>query len=86
VDGFFAVLLWHDYVRNANLRALETLLAYNIQDVVTLETLMVLAYNRKLAGTPFLDRYLLDGPRAPAVPFVPHTATIARIKREYGWR
>nr|NJM04815.1 ribonuclease H-like domain-containing protein [Desulfobacula sp.] len=38
VDGYFAVLLWRDYQRNQNEKALETLLAYNIEDVVNLET------------------------------------------------
>jgi hypothetical protein len=31
VDGFFAVLLWWDFKRNKNQKALETLLAYNIR-------------------------------------------------------
>lgn len=39
VDGFMAVLLWRDYLASGNPRSLETLLAYNIQDVVNLETL-----------------------------------------------
>jgi uncharacterized protein YprB with RNaseH-like and TPR domain len=30
VDGYFSVLLWHEYQRNKNDKALETLLAYNI--------------------------------------------------------
>ena len=47
VDGSFAVLLWLDYQENKNEKALETLLAYNIEDVVKLETLMVMAYNMK---------------------------------------
>jgi uncharacterized protein len=42
VDGFFAILLWEDFKRNNNQKALETLLAYNIQDVVNLETLMTI--------------------------------------------
>jgi len=52
VDGYFSVLLWDDYRRNKNQKALETVLAYNIQDVVNLETLMVLSYNLKLKDTP----------------------------------
>ena len=36
VDGFFAVQLWNDYRWRGNLQALETLLAYNIRDVVNL--------------------------------------------------
>ena len=53
VDGYFAVLLWEDYRRTRNEKALETLLAYNIQDVVNLETLMLLCYNLKVRETPF---------------------------------
>jgi uncharacterized protein YprB with RNaseH-like and TPR domain len=45
IDGFFAVLLWNDYQKNKSPESLETLLAYNIQDVVNLEFLMVLSYN-----------------------------------------
>jgi hypothetical protein len=48
IDGFFAVLLWDEYQRTGDQKALETLLAYNIQDTVTLENLMVTAYNMKL--------------------------------------
>jgi uncharacterized protein YprB with RNaseH-like and TPR domain len=53
VDGFFAVLLWDEFVKTENRQTLETLLAYNVQDTITLETLMVTAYNLKLKETPF---------------------------------
>lgn len=53
VDGFFAVVLWNDYQRHQNAKTLETLLAYNIQDVLNLEALLVMAYNAKLRDTPF---------------------------------
>ncbi len=59
VDGYFAVFLWNEYQRNKNDKALETLLAYNIQDVVNLETLMVLSYNLKLKETPFNESHQL---------------------------
>ena len=45
VDGYIAVLLWKEYQKHRNEKALETLLAYNIQDVLNLELLMVKAYN-----------------------------------------
>jgi uncharacterized protein len=80
VDGYFAVLLWQDYVRNRNERALETLLAYNIQDVVNLETLMVIAYNRSLGKTPFGESHQLEMPQLPAVPFQADPITIERIR------
>ena len=42
VDGSLAVLLWEEYRKTGSPKALDTLLAYNIEDVVNLETLMVL--------------------------------------------
>lgn len=85
VDGYFAVLLWGDYRRRKNAKALETLLAYNAQDVVNLETLMVLAYNQHLRHTPFSKTHTLPLPTSPEIPFVPHPPTIQRIRRTRGW-
>lgn len=82
VDGYFAVLLWKDYKKNKNPKALETLLAYNIKDVVNLETLMVMAYNMKIKETPFSKSNLLNLPLEPASPFKPDIDTINRIKKE----
>jgi len=84
VDGYFAVLLWFDYLNNGNDRALETLLAYNITDVVNLATLMPLAYNLKLRETPFEESHRLPLPQQPELPFQPDVETIARIRRERG--
>jgi hypothetical protein len=39
VDGWMAVRLWWDYVNNNDAAALHTLLAYNREDVVNLQTL-----------------------------------------------
>ncbi len=83
VDGFFAVLLWREYLKSGDRAALETLLAYNIEDVVNLETLMVLAYNMNLKTTPFSDKLRLPLPERPRVPFVADVETIQRIRREY---
>ncbi len=79
IDGFFAVLLWHDYKRNGNQKALETLLAYNIQDVLNLENLMVIAYNMKIKDIPFYDNQL-PAPVLPEVPFEVDIETVERIK------
>ena len=79
VDGFFAVLLWFDYLNNGNEKALETLLAYNIQDVLTLEHLMVIAYNLKIKDTPFY-RNLLPEPNLPNSPFRADAETVKRIR------
>ena len=39
VDGYMAVRLWYDYINNNNRKALQTLLAYNAEDVVNLRML-----------------------------------------------
>jgi uncharacterized protein YprB with RNaseH-like and TPR domain len=83
VDGYFAVLLWNDFVRNRNEKALETLLAYNVQDAVNLETLMVIGYNLKLRGTRFTETHQMPNPTSPAIPFSAHRDTIQRIRRQY---
>jgi uncharacterized protein YprB with RNaseH-like and TPR domain len=80
VDGWFAVLLWHDYQRTRNPKALETLLAYNIEDVVNLEKLMVLAFNRKIKGLAHPLLSPLPAPDPPELPFSPDPATIDRLR------
>jgi uncharacterized protein YprB with RNaseH-like and TPR domain len=80
VDGYFAALLWLDYQQNNNAKALETLLAYNIEDVVNLETLMVMAYNMKFKDTPFCGSHQIEFPDRPEIPFKPDLATIDRLK------
>src|SRR5262249_18112592 len=67
-DGATAVLLWREYQRSRDRRALETLLAYNTQDTVNLETLMVEASNRKLRETPFALSPRLPVPPLPNNP------------------
>jgi hypothetical protein len=80
VDGFFAVLLWDEYLKTKNRKILETLLAYNVQDTITLENLMVTAYNLKLRKTPFYDNLLIEESAPPDNPFRADLATIDRIK------
>ncbi len=86
VDGYFAVLLWYDFARNRNKKALETLLAYNTEDVVNLETLMVLAYNLKLKNTPFFEHGKLPLPVPPENPFKADVRLLNKIKRELCYR
>ncbi|MBI5236342.1 MAG: ribonuclease H-like domain-containing protein [Deltaproteobacteria bacterium] len=81
-DGYTAVLLWHDYERNGNHKALDTLLAYNALDAVNLESLMVEAYNLKLAATPFHALLPLAAHRVPPKPeFKPDVQTLERLVR-----
>lgn len=81
VDGYAAVVLWHEYRDRHSERALETLLAYNVQDAVNLETLMVHAYNAHAARTPFADTHTLTARTPPALPFRPDPATVERVRR-----
>ncbi len=80
IDGFFAVLLWDEFLKTKSRQTLETLLAYNIQDTVTLENLMVIAYNMKLKETPFYENLLIEESTLPDNPFTTDLATIDRIK------
>ncbi len=80
VNGYFAVLLWQDYVNNNNEKALRTLLAYNIEDTVNLERLLVEAYNKNVLNTPFGEPLLVDIPTSPAVPYQADFETVARLK------
>ncbi len=80
VDGYFAVLLWNDYCRNKNIKALETLLSYNIEDVVNLEKIMVMAFNQKIKHLDHISIHALADPDQPEIPFSPDPATIDQIK------
>jgi len=83
IDGYFAVLLWEDYMKSKNRKSLETLLAYNIEDVVNLEQLMVIAYNMKIKDTPFYQSNRIDAPAPPELPFKADRETVERIKRRH---
>ncbi len=80
IDGYFAVLLWQDYINNNNEKALETLLAYNIEDTVNLERLLIEAYNRNVQSTPFGNDLFIEQPEVPAILYQPDYNTVARIR------
>ena len=82
VDGIFAIVLWKAYLRNRDEQALETLLAYNLQDAINLESLMVTAYNLKVRQTPFDGRLRLPTPETPTNPIAAHRNTIERYRSE----
>ena len=63
---------------------LETLLAYNLQDVLALENLMVLSYNLKIKDTPFYENQLSE-PVSPKTPFKVDRKTVDRIKNSMGF-
>jgi hypothetical protein len=80
IDGFFAVLLWDEFIKTKNQQTLDTLLAYNIQDTTNLENLMVTVYNMKLKETPFYDTHFIEDPTLPVNPFRVDLATVDKIK------
>jgi uncharacterized protein YprB with RNaseH-like and TPR domain len=80
IDGFFAVLLWDEYHRTGDQKALETLLAYNIQDTLNLENILVTAYNMKIGQTPFSDTHLIEDPILPVSPYNADLETVYKIK------
>ncbi len=80
IDGFLAVLLWRMYERDGDEKALETLLAYNVQDVLTLELLLTIAYNGKLKATPFLEMLMQADPVPAANPFRADRAVVERLR------
>ena len=84
VDGYFAVLLWREYETYNDEKALETLLAYNIDDTVNLEALMVEAYNINVAKTPFNDELMLPPPVQPYLPFRADMECVERIRNRFG--
>ena len=84
VDGYFAVLLWRRYCQENDSKALETLLAYNIEDTVNLERLMIEAYNRNVLTTPFAEQLILPFPAPPPNPYCADYDCIERIKNEMG--
>ncbi len=79
VGGFDAVLLWQEYRTQKNIKALETLLAYNIQDTLALHALMVHTHNEKVKATPFAGSYSLPAPSLPASPFKADSETLERL-------
>jgi len=82
IDGLFAVVLWKAYLRNRDQQTLETLLAYNLQDAINLEALMVTAYNLKLYQTPFYQRLELPMPAVFPNPIRAHRRVIERYRHE----
>ncbi len=85
IDGQMAVLLWREYARTRDRKALETLLAYNVQDVLNLEPLMVEAYNRKLQDTPFVLTHRLPAPEPVANPHAADPELVRRLLPECAW-
>jgi len=82
LDGWSAVWLWH-YHQQGVPGALETLLRYNLEDVVHLPTLLARVYNTRVQQTPFsLDPIV--PPPLPDIPFGFDEAVIQRTLTDTG--
>lgn len=53
VNGFMAILLWREY-RRGNPTALDTLIRYNLEDVVNMQYLADIVYNEAVSKLPIL--------------------------------
>ena len=95
VDGLFAVYLWKDYLAG-NDKALDTLLAYNIEDTINLEKLMMIAYEKKIESLPLDSDALVPPlgqkddyrkkskkPKTIKIPYEPDHYTIEKIKKRF---
>lgn len=80
VDGSFAIHLWNEYYYNGNQKALDSLLAYNIEDAVNLEFLMYFAYNSNIEKLDFLNNRKFKIPKRPQIPFNPDMKILNKIK------
>lgn len=85
LDGYFAVLLWQEYESRGDEQALETLLAYNAADVLSMPLLLDWAYAAKLKQTPFPDlpRHCFSN---GVNPHQVHLNVINRIRKRFGLR
>ena len=86
VDGYFAIHLWNDYYYNGNRLALETLLAYNIEDTVNLEKLMEISFNKKIDRIGIKNFEKVNNNKSPKNPFQPHLQTVLKIKSKLNFK
>lgn len=78
IDGNIAVMLWEDYKHNKNIKALKTLIAYNVSDAVNLEKLSAIAYNENVKKTK-RNFGFLEIPEKKTVPFFPNPTTVKKL-------
>ncbi|EPR42657.1 exonuclease-like protein [Desulfovibrio sp. X2] len=83
VDGYFAVLLWKRFLDTGDEKALQTLLAYNAEDVLNLGTLLRYASERLLAATPFASDVSLPCCAPVDNPHQADEALVRRLKSIY---
>ena len=83
VDGFVAVMLWSEYERTSDSRALETLIAYNLEDTINLLPLSQAAWNRKLPAR-FSELRMRVVRSRPRPPYRPDRELLNRLLQRVG--
>jgi len=83
VDGFVAVMLWAEYEKSGDPRALETLIAYNLEDTINLLPLSQAAWNRKLPAR-FPELRVKVCASRPRLPCRPDKALVRRLVASAG--
>lgn len=82
LDGWCAVVLWR-YHERGEIGALETLLHYNLEDVVHLPALLAEVYNTSIQQLPFpVEPVTL--PEPPPIPFRPDESIMLRVLADTG--
>jgi hypothetical protein len=82
LDGWCAVLLWQ-YHQRGETGALETLLRYNLEDVIHLPQLLAVVYNTRIQRLPFVLPPI-EPPPCPVIPFGFNPLLISRVLAETG--
>lgn len=82
LDGWCAIFLWQYYQRGEE-GALETLLRYNLEDVIHLPALLALVYNTLTQQLPF-RLPTISFPPPPTIPFGVNEQLISRALAETG--
>lgn len=82
LDGWCAVVLWRYHERGES-GALETLLHYNLEDVVHLPALLAEVYNMSIRQLP-LPVEPVTLPEPPPIPFQPDESIMLRVLADTG--
>lgn len=80
VDGWGAVVLWREWERHGDERVMDTLLAYNAADVLSLEVLLAHALGDLLAATPFGAELTPPIPAMADNPFQPDPEVVENVR------
>jgi uncharacterized protein len=80
VNGEMAVKLWNEYKTNHNVKALKTLLSYNISDTVNLDKMSKIGYNMMLERHNYCFKKIQISDVDYKLPFTPSFDLIKILK------